>query len=465
MILSSWVWQPRSLRQLVFIAFFLIISPIGYMLYKTSNVLENQLQESYRQTHMALQLSQQNNMFERLAEDIVRSATQFRIVELPAIKERLDEQIENFNNQLSIQMFLAEQSQHRQRFEKLFLAVQTNPLDESIDTLPQLARDQAEESYKKMEAELNSLQEKARLNRQALWWQTSLLVLATLGLMLFFSTAITRPIAELISRIQAIGRREDLPAAPIRGPMEIVTLNNKILWLDQHLQELEQMKLNFIQHISHELKTPLTTLREGADLLSEEVPGLLNKQQHHVVSLIQTSSINLQTLIEQLLDYNRLQQSHQIELQPVDIHKAIMKAVTPLQLIISEKSIQLTLPQTSHVIQSDPGMLHRILGNLVSNAIYYSSQNGHVIIAARISGKKLILDVENNGSAIPSDDAEKLFEPFYQGKKKRTGPLKGTGIGLSIAMEASKAMHGKLTLHTNKEGKIVFRLCLPLEPI
>lgn len=465
MILSSRAWQPRSLRQLVFIAFFLIISPIGYMLYKTSNVLENQLQESYRQTHMALQLSQQNNRFERLAEDIVRSATQFRIVQLPAIKERLEEQIENFNNQLSVQMFLSEQNQYRHRFEALFLAVQMDPLDEAIDTLPQLARDQAEESYRKMEAELNNLQEQARINRQALWWQTSLLVLATLGLMLFFSAAITRPIAELIGRIQAIGRREDLPAAPIRGPMEIVTLNNKILWLDQHLQQLERAKLEFIQHISHELKTPLTTLREGADLLAEEIPGVLNKQQHHVVSLIQTGSINLQTLIEQLLDYNRLQQSHPIELQQVDIHKAIMKAVTPLQLIISEKSIQLTLPQTSHVIQSDPGMLHRILGNLVSNAIYYTGQNGHVVIASRIAGNKLVLDVENNGSAIPSGDTEKIFEPFYQGKKRRTGPLKGTGIGLSIAIEASKAMHGKLTLHTNKEGKIVFRLCLPLEPI
>ncbi len=464
MILSSWAWQPRSLRQLVFIAFFLIISPFGYMLYKTSNVLENQLQESYRQTHMALQLSQQNNMFERLAEDIVRSATQFRIVQLPAIKERMDEQIENFNNQLSVHMFLTEQNQHRRRFEALFLAVQTDPLDESIDTLPQLARDQAEESYRKMEAELNSLQEQARINRQALWLQTTLLVLATLGLMLFFSTVITRPIAELISRIQAIGRREDLPAAPIRGPKEIVTLNNKILWLDEHLQKLEQVKLEFIQHISHELKTPLTTLREGADLLAEEVPGALNKQQQHVVSLIQASSINLQRLIEQLLDYNRLQQIHSIELQQVDIHQAIMDAVTPLQLIISEKSIRLTLPETSHVIRSDPGMLHRIIGNLVSNAIYYTNHNGHVIITSRIYDKTLILDIENNGSAIPSADVEKIFEPFYQGKKRRTGPLKGTGIGLSIAMEASRAMHGKLTLHTNSEGKIVFRLCLPLEP-
>lgn len=461
-MLSARVWQPRSLRQLVFIAFFLIISPIGFMLYKTSNVLENQLRQSYLQTQMALELSQQNNRLERLAEDIVRSATQFRIVKLPNIKERLNEQIENFNNQLAIQMFLTEQSQHKQSFDTLFLAIQTDPLNESINTLPQLTRTQAEASYHKMETELSDLQEQARLTRQALWLQTGLLVLATLILMLFFSSAITKPIAELITRIQAIGRREDLPVAPIRGPMEIVTLNNKILWLNQHLLQLEQLKREFIQHISHELKTPLTTLREGADLLAEEVPGKLNKQQQHVVSLIQRSSINLQTLIEQLLDYNRLQQSHPLQLQRVDIKKAIMEAVTPLQLLISEKSIQITLPNTSRIIDSDPAMLHRILGNLVSNAIHYSDKRGHVIIDFHVTEKHLIIDVENNGLAIPIEETEKIFEPFYQGKKRRSGPLKGTGIGLSIAMEASKAMHGKLTLHTNTDDKIVFRLCLPL---
>lgn len=461
-MLSARVWQPRSLRQLVFIAFFLIISPIGFMLYKTSNVLENQLRQSYLQTQMALELSQQNNRLERLAEDIVRSATQFRIVKLPNIKERLNEQIENFNNQLAIQMFLTEQSQHKQSFDTLFLAIQTDPLNESINTLPQLTRTQAEASYHKMETELSDLQEQARLTRQALWLQTGLLVLATLILMLFFSSAITKPIAELITRIQAIGRREDLPVAPIRGPMEIVTLNNKILWLNQHLLQLEQLKREFIQHISHELKTPLTTLREGADLLAEEVPGKLNKQQQHVVSLIQRSSINLQTLIEQLLDYNRLQQSHPLQLQRVDIKKAIMEAVTPLQLLISEKSIQVTLPNTSRIIDSDSAMLHRILGNLVSNAIHYSDKRGHVIIDFHVTEKHLIIDVENNGLAIPIEETEKIFEPFYQGKKRRSGPLKGTGIGLSIAMEASKAMHGKLTLHTNTDDKIVFRLCLPL---
>ncbi|WP_293267164.1 ATP-binding protein [Neptunomonas sp.] len=461
---SPRAWQPRSLKQLVFIAFFLINVPIGFMLYKSNIVLENQLQQSYKQTQISLELSQQNNSLERLAEDIVRSSTQFRILKVPTIQERLAEQVESFNNHLSIQMFITEQNHKKQKFQDLFNDLQEDPFSETINSLPQLTRDLAEESFKKMAIELASLQEQAHVTRQDLWWQTALLALTTLALMLFFSTLITRPITELSSRIEAIGRRENLPKTPIRGPREIVQLNNQIVWLDQHLLQLEQLKGKFIQHISHELKTPLTTLREGADLLAEEVPGVLNDQQHHVVSLLQSSSINLQKLIEQLLDYNKLQQPHLLQTQKVDIYKAIMGAVTPWQLLISEKSIKLALPKTSLIVQLDPDMLHRVLGNLASNAIYYTDKNGRVTIEASISENQLIIDIENNGPAIPPEDAKKIFEPFYQGKKKRSGPLKGSGIGLSIAMEASKAMHGKLILQTNKESQIVFRLTVPLEP-
>jgi two-component system sensor histidine kinase GlrK len=323
----------------------------------------------------------------------------------------------------------------------------------------------AEESFNKAGIELTNLREQASITRQNLWLQTGLLALATLAFMLFFSIAITRPITKLTRRIEAIGRRENLPKNPISGPKEIVQLNNQILWLDQHLLQLERLKGDFIQHISHELKTPLTTLREGADLLAEEVPGTLNDRQHHVVSLLQSSSINLQKLIEQLLDYNKLQQSHELKIQHVDIRNIIMEAITPLQLLISEKSIALTLPKTPLVVQLDPDMLHRVLGNLVSNAIYYTDRDGHVTINAYATDKRLIIDVENNGSEISAIDSEHIFEPFYQGKKRRSGPLKGSGIGLSIAMEASKAMNGKLILKTNREGEIVFRLDIPLKPV
>jgi two-component system sensor histidine kinase GlrK len=465
MTLLTRALQLRSLKQWVFIAFFLVNVPIGFMLYKSSMVLENQLQQSYRLAQISLELSQQNNSLERLAEDIVRAATQFRILKKPEIQERLTEQVERFNNHLSIQMFITEQNQKQQKFQDLFAAIQKDPFDETINELPQLTRELAEESFNKAGIELANLQEQARITRENLWLQTAFLAVATFLFMLFFSSAITRPITKLTSRIEAIGRRENLPKNPISGPKEIVQLNNQLLWLDQHLLQLERLKREFIQHISHELKTPLTTLREGADLLAEEVPGTLNERQHHVVSLLQSSSINLQKLIEQLLDYNKLQQSHTLKIQHVDIRSIIMKAISPLQLLICEKSITLTLPKTSLVVQLDPDMLHRVLGNLVSNAIYYTDKDGHVTIDAYASEKQLIIDVENNGSEISATDAENIFEPFYQGKKKRTGPLKGSGIGLSIAMEASKAMHGELNLRTNREGEIVFRLELPLKPV
>ena len=457
--------QLRSLKQWVFIAFFLVNVPIGFMLYKSSMVLEDQLQQSYKLAQLSLELSQQNNSLERLAEDIVRAATQFRILKKAAIYERVIEQIGKFNTHLSIQVFITEQNQRQQKFQRLFANLQEDPFDETINALPQLTRELAEESFNKAGIELAKLQEQARITRQNLWLQTGLLALATLAFMLFFSIAITRPITKLTRRIEAIGRRENLPKNPISGPKEIVQLNNQILWLDQHLLQLERLKGDFIQHISHELKTPLTTLREGADLLAEEVPGTLNDRQHHVVSLLQSSSINLQKLIEQLLDYNKLQQSHALQIQHVDIRNIIMEEITPLQLLISEKSIALTLPKTPLVVQLDPDMLHRVLGNLVSNAIYYTDKDGHVTINAYATEKRLIIDVENNGSEISAIDSEHIFEPFYQGKKRRSGPLKGSGIGLSIAMEASKAMNGKLILKTNRNGEIIFRLDIPLKPV
>ncbi|QEQ97274.1 sensor histidine kinase [Neptunomonas concharum] len=456
-------WRPNSLRHLVFIAFTLIITPIGFMLYKTSIVLEQQLQQSYNQTQTALELNQQNNTLERLAEDIVRSASQYRIVKQEAIATRLLEQVEAYQNQLAVQMFISEQNTQKAKLISIISQLRETPLSEEINTLPMLTRELAETSHQKMIGELQSLQKQAGETRQALWLQTALLVMTTLGLMLFFSSVITRPIAELIRRIKSIGRREQLTYQTLRGPGEIVELDKQLLWLDNHLSELEQHKGLFIQHISHELKTPLTTLREGADLLAEEVPGPLNDRQHHVVGLLQSSSINLQKLIEQLLDYNRLQQPNVLKPQRVDLKKLISEAIGPLQLVISEKEINLKLPDKYPVIEQDIDMLKRVINNLISNAIYYTDKSGFITVATQSQGRSLIVDVENSGTPISAEDAERIFEPFYQGGKKRQGPLKGTGIGLSIAHEATKAMHGKLTLLTNKEGHIVFRLTLPLE--
>lgn len=455
-------FAPRSLNQLVFLAFILVITPIGFMFYHTSMVLEELLQDSHTQTKTALELSQRNHRIGQKAEDIVRTANQFRITSSPDLQERLHTQLVDFTKLTHQHPLLLSQASLNKQLTGLISELEQQANSDRLPELLSLSKAISSLSLQRMSNELANLEEQAKEARNKLWLQAILLILATLILVLFFAAAITRPIALLIKKIKAVGQRSELPATPLKGPGEIKQLNDQINWLDKHLTELEQTKGLFIRHISHELKTPLTTMREGVDLLAEEIPGPLNDKQHHVVELMQKSSLNLQHLIEQLLDYNRLQMPQALSNEPVDLDQMIAKAISSLQLSISEKSLDIILPRETPAFSADSAMLSKVLNNLISNAIHYTGEQGRVLIGTNLQENRLTLDVENSGHAIPEADVTRIFEPFFQ-SQQRTGPLKGSGIGLSIAQEASKVMKGDLILAENTEGKVVFRLTIPVQ--
>jgi two-component system sensor histidine kinase GlrK len=458
-------WQPRSLKRLVLVAFLLLLTPLGFILYKTTDVLDTQLSLSYQQTQIALELSQQSSMLERYAEDITRTTNQYRILESETLEERLSDQITNFLNALKVQTFISEGDVAVDRLQTLLTTLESDPMAAPVDDLSVLTRELGERNHEKLNERFQELQDKYSLTRKALWLQTGGLVLATVVLIWIFSILISRPVAGLIERIKLIGQRKPLPKQPLKGPIEITQLASELHWLENELGKLEKSKSEFLRHISHELKTPLTTLREGSDLLEEEIPGPLTPQQAHVVSLIKKSSINLQRLIEQLLDYNQMQQAYIPVTQPVDLAALTRNAISAHQLLILEKKLTVTLPPTYPAIESDPTMIQRVLNNLISNAVYYTDANGQIGVGTKIDRDTLMLDVSNSGHPISEEDITRIFEPFYQGSKRRSGSLKGTGIGLSIARDAARSMKGDLDLIENNKGCIVFRLRIPLKPV
>lgn len=456
------VGLPGSIKQVTMLAFIVLVIPIGWMLYQTNQVLDAQLQQNHEQARLTLELNQQNYQLERLAEDIVRSVIQFQITEAEPIKERLLEQIGAFRNQLSVQRFLTEQALPTDTFEEMLLALETQPDSEMSQALAAKVSQLTQLSLDGMSDKLTHLQHQSASTRQTLWLQNALLILTTFALMLWLAGVIARPITALEARIQAVGKRQPLPSSSHYNPKEIQSLNTQIEWLDNHLHALEESKVQFLRHISHELKTPLTTLREGADLLADEVPGPLTTSQHHVVTLLQKSGLSLQQLIEQLLDYNRLQQPYEPIVQCVELEQCLHTALAPLQLLIQEKNLTISVSSSSHPVQLDGDMLQRIINNLVSNAVYYSDTSGMIEIRCHQTPQQLTVDVSNSGTAITEADAKHIFEPFYQGQRKRGGPLKGSGIGLSIAREASHALDGSLVLKHNEDGQICFRLTVPV---
>ena len=148
-----------------------------------------------------------------------------------------------------------------------------------------------------------------RADAEAVQRQLVLLVIFSTAVALAIALALTRhiarPIAELDAAIRQLGGADFEQPIAVRGPEDLKTLGERLDWLRRRLVELEDEKNRFLRHLSHELKTPLTALREGAELLHDEVGGPLSGPQRRVVAIMKDNSIKLQRLIEELLDYQR----------------------------------------------------------------------------------------------------------------------------------------------------------------
>ncbi len=213
--------------------------------------------------------------------------------------------------------------------------------------------------------------------------------------------------------------------------------------------------------MSHELKTPLASLREGADLMAEGLVGDLEVRQREIVDIIQQNSRELQRLIENLLDYNQVLASNELSAEMVDLDGLWKELLQSYQFRIRKKDLDVRVYGSVKEWCVDAAKLRTVLDNLLSNAVNYSPENGTIEISWQISIGVLVVDVANSGQPIPRADQLRIFQPFFQGSTERSGPIKGSGIGLSVARECAQAQGGTLDLVVNPKYPVCFRLQCP----
>jgi two-component system sensor histidine kinase GlrK len=282
----------------------------------------------------------------------------------------------------------------------------------------------------------------------------------SLLLVLLFTYLIIHPVRQIESRILSLGAGVEPDKRPVDGPAELVLLGERIGWLHDKLKELEQQKYQFLRHVSHELKTPLAVLREGADLLSEQLVGPLTPDQQEICQMLEENSRRLQTLIERLLDFNRLSQQEVFSLTPVALAPLLSELSAEYRLALESKQISVHLPTDPIMLQAEPYRLRLILDNLFSNAVSYGAMGGQIWIRAGQDANGGWLEVANEGPVIPVAERERIFEPFEQGSIVRQGLLKGSGMGLSIARESAMSLGGELVLIEDEQADVCFRLTL-----
>ena len=233
----------------------------------------------------------------------------------------------------------------------------------------------------------------------------------------------------------------------VGGPRDLKELGEQLDWLRRRLAELSEQKTRFLAHVSHELKTPLTTLREGTELLTEQVIGPLNKEQQEVAGIMQGSSLYLQRLIEDLLNFNQaLSRRLEIQREPVEM-KALVDAVIATQkLAWKSKDLKIVTALEPVLLMADRDKLSTVVDNLLSNAIKFSPPNGEVSISLQAENNTVSLEFQDAGPGFTAQDAGRVFEAFYQGRVTADGPVKGSGLGLAIAREYALIHRGNLEI-------------------
>ncbi len=307
------------------------------------------------------------------------------------------------------------------------------------------------------------LQQEIAARGQFFGWQALLLFLVSLVLVLLFTRMIIGPVKGIERMINRLGAGQSLNSrVAFKGPRELRSVGERIIWLSERLAWLESQRHQFLRHISHELKTPLASMREGTELLADEVVGPLTAEQKEVVDILDGSSRNLQKLIEQLLDYNRKLADGAVELETVAIAPLIETVISAHSLPARAKMMHTEVSLKAESCLAEPVLLLSVLDNLYSNAVHYGTESGNILIRSYPHGARLRIDVANTGTPIPQAEREMIFEPFYQGSHQRKGAVKGSGLGLSIARDCILRMQGELQLVTSDESGVCFRIELPL---
>jgi two-component system sensor histidine kinase GlrK len=216
--------------------------------------------------------------------------------------------------------------------------------------------------------------------------------------------------------------------------------------------------------MSHELKTPLTALREGAELLAEEVVGKLTPEQREVAEILRHNSIELQKLIEDLLLYGATQ-SHRpaLDIAPVELKRVIARVIDDQKLALRAKRLAIDANVQDLTLRADFEKLRVMLDNLVSNAIKFSPAGGTISLSARQVETRVVIEVADQGPGIAPQERKLVFEPFYRGQYAADALVKGTGIGLSVVREHAQMHGGSIEIIDDALGAR-FRIQLPLAP-
>ncbi|MFB9329930.1 sensor histidine kinase [Paenibacillus aurantiacus] len=230
----------------------------------------------------------------------------------------------------------------------------------------------------------------------------------------------------------------------------------------QELKQMEQLRQEFISNVSHEIGSPLTSIRGFAHALQNE--SLTPEERKHYLSIIETESMRLSKLSDNLLKLTSLESAHQpFEPRAYRLDTQLRNIVLACEPQWLEKELELSLEMSPVTVEADEEMLSQVWINLIVNAVKFSNIGGSLTVTLAQNGDGAIVEVSDTGCGISEEDQQRIFERFFKGDKSRTRTAGGSGLGLSIASKIVELHGGDIGVRSHLDEGATFTVRLPLK--
>ncbi len=288
-------------------------------------------------------------------------------------------------------------------------------------------------------------------------------LLLALFLAFWFERWVVSPLQRITTAAKAVSAGQHQPI-PLKGPSEVQTLARVFNEMSERVRASAQSQRDFVANVSHELKTPLTSIQGFAQAILDGTASTPDALQQ-AAGIIHSEAGRMTRLVLDLLDLARMDSGlFEFKRAPVDL-AGLLTDVTDkfaVQAHAAQVSLRLaTAPLPSFI--GDEDRLNQVFTNLLDNAIKHTPTGGQVALRAQAINSQVEIAVSDSGPGIPSDEIPRLFERFYQvDKSRRGGGGHGVGLGLAIAREIVAAHHGTLIARNNPDAGSTFVVTLPV---
>lgn len=223
--------------------------------------------------------------------------------------------------------------------------------------------------------------------------------------------------------------------------------------------------LELVSFMTHELKTPLTSIITSAGLLAEELALSPDDPKTKLISNILASAHNLEARASELLDLARLEaEGFQLEVEPTDISTIVYDAVDQLSTIVRSRkqSLALNLAPNLPKIMADALRIEQILVNLLSNATKFTPQGGNISLSVSQHNGYIVIEIQDSSPSIPAEEQYKVFQPYYRLKGNRKEYIPGAGLGLALSKHLVELHGGRIWLESDESKHNIFAFSLPI---